>query len=592
VWWLLFVLVGIWVRKRFLLFVMLCLSCSEPKSGDEVRGVEGAPCFADGTCHAGLLCIEAICSPPEGSRDADSDAGLESDAGTGDAEPDDAAPEDAEGSDRYDAELPDSETQEAGSDGGVGCGNMQLDPGEECDDGNAGVGDGCTPSCELELRIDSLSTSACTVVNDYGGTAGTLLGIGLTTTHLLSATDSRTWAFLRPNLTGVQEVPNGARFNEMFSDLRTQTVYALADGGFPISGYYAMADGMLEVTATGPVGLIPLSLPIELSNESYRFSGRGFVIVLTHQVEVGTANGYRIELPSGVVTDLGIMPAFGTHDECESAGGIAENFGGSTYLVAPDSSISPMRVIRRHRIPDGATSVVAEFSDLGYLCNFTIDPVLGRWYFDWYGPSQLGGVARSVAHCDALFQPGGDGVVPFPGIRKGPIPQDTWYGYGLFTSSQSGATAIANSFVAPMQNTRPISLGAWIVNGGTSARPNISLQIWGSTPNATPDVNQVLAMTPFFTATNATVTTYFEFPVIAGGAPLTPGTRYWFVATTLGGSQPPELGIDRFPRHNQNSDGLVDDGVFMYSYDPIGIAFEPNTGARWAELAFTVTLGP
>ena len=41
------------------------------------------------------------------------------------------------------------------------CGNDVVDPGEECDDGNGGSGDGCDATCHVEYCGDG-------VVNDNG----------------------------------------------------------------------------------------------------------------------------------------------------------------------------------------------------------------------------------------------------------------------------------------------------------------------------------------------------------------------------------------------------------------------------------------
>jgi len=69
--------------------------------------------------------------------------------------------------------------------GGTLCGNGELDPGEQCDDGNARAGDGCTGACNLEPNFACntvgsacVSTIACgdgvvggTEACDDGGTA-------------------------------------------------------------------------------------------------------------------------------------------------------------------------------------------------------------------------------------------------------------------------------------------------------------------------------------------------------------------------------------------------------------------------------------
>lgn len=69
-----------------------------------------------------------------------------------------------------------SNLQQAGSDGGTDggpdaglCGNGQLDPGEECDDGNTTSGDGCSPGCQTEVCDGSSCPWGCCDV--YGACA-------------------------------------------------------------------------------------------------------------------------------------------------------------------------------------------------------------------------------------------------------------------------------------------------------------------------------------------------------------------------------------------------------------------------------------
>jgi cysteine-rich repeat protein len=536
---------------------------------------------------------------PSAASDADAEDALPGDAvpdATADAETADATADDADGVDAEDFEAgsPDAEPVDSGpadvgpADSGAYCGNGAIDPGEECDDGNTAAGDGCASLCERELRVVSLGAT-CSLVLDHTPSSGSHNGTALGANHIFAANgirDIRT--FELPLLTNPQVIPE--EIEEIFSDLRTSTVYTLTEGGFSITGYQAIADGVRVVTAAGTGALIPLSSPILLRSKSSRFSGRGFVIVLDRDIltQRAIAAAYRIDLPSGAVTDLGPMPAFGTETTCPGVVGIAESFGGSTYLIAPDVSLSRMSVIKRHRVPDGLTSIVAEVGDLGYVCTLTASEPLGRWFFEWNGPSQFGGTGRSIASCDAAFGPGSDGIVPFPGVRKDLMRGDT--ASNLTVGAMPGT--VANRFIAPAGNTQPVALGAWLTDEGLPGRPNVRFEVWGSTPAGEPDINQIIATTGVVSPSAAPVTTYFEFPVAPGGPALTAGATYWMILTSLAIAQPPNAGRYRVGRHAQNTDGLVDNGISKFSWDPIGIFFEANPAGSWVEMAFTVELGP
>lgn len=507
-----------------------------------------------------------------------------------DAEPADGAPADAQPMDAapIDAAPPDATPDSGPRDVGVGCGNQQLDPGEECDDGNTNAGDGCGSNCTAEMRIEQLGASTCIPPINHAALTlgGTECGTVLSSTHIFVAGDENITTFSTPNLTNPAVFPPGAPEGptEIFSDLRSQVAYALTTGGAPLMGQPGIADGMAVLSSGGLGAVIPLSTPLQIPSPSSRFSGWGFAVVLT------AGHAQRIDLPSGVVTDLGAMSPFGAFSLCScGVTGVAENFGNEIFLTAPDSPIATMTVIKRHRVPDGATAVVGEFDNLGYMCTFVASPWTMRWYLDWTGMSQMGGAARSVSHCDAIFLPGTSGIVPFSGIRKDRIRRDVYAFQPLRPSG--GSYAFANSFIAPAQNPTALSLGAWLDSSGTVGA-DIRFEIWGSTAAGAPDINQPIAATPIFHPLKTFDFSYVETPVDGIPLPLVPGVEYWFVATVLGISQPSTTGQYRFARHLQNSDGLIDGGRFMFTNDPLGLVFEPTPGDAWAEMSFTVILGP
>src|SRR5262249_7618180 len=107
-----------------------------------------------------------------------------------------------------------------------------------------------------------------------------------------------------------------------------------------------------------------------------------------------------IDLPSGLVMDLGFLGYF-PHSSCENWAywGVAEFFNGSAYLVYVRDS----QTIARTRVPDGVTTGLAGFSDLGDMCSFTVSLPRQRWYYHFEGSSQFGGDTDSLGYAAASF---------------------------------------------------------------------------------------------------------------------------------------------------------------------------------------------
>lgn len=82
------------MRSYPLVLVMFATACSSPSIP---AGTERGPCYGNGTCNAGLVCLSDLCVRAPAS-DAGADTGLSSDAGTGsDAPSTDAWSPDAAG---------------------------------------------------------------------------------------------------------------------------------------------------------------------------------------------------------------------------------------------------------------------------------------------------------------------------------------------------------------------------------------------------------------------------------------------------------------------------------------------------------------
>src|SRR6185503_17180600 len=120
--------------------------------------------------------------------------------------------------------------------------------------------------------------------------------------------------------------------------------------------------------------------------------------------------------------------------------------------------------------------------------------------------------------------------------------------------SDGGTYVYSDSFIAPFGDTNVAILGTWlsplrsapagsIGNTVTGFHPAgsgnsiVRFQVWGTAGNGGPDWTQVLASTDSFTA-DAPGLNLYNKPVTSGGGPLVPGTKYWFVATTVGLGDP------------------------------------------------------
>lgn len=200
------------------------------------------------------------------------------------------------------------------------------------------------------------------------------------------------------------------RLGALCSDLDTGRIYALARDGLPFDTYPAVrtVNQLLEIDPlTGmPVGSpIPLSTTLNLPTYNGGvFSGSGRVVLHDRQ------RVYDIALPSGAVTDLGTMPLTDVYaDTGWAAWGVAEFFDGRLHLAYRANYGSS--IIRR-RVPDGQSTTIATFTDLGYLDAWSVSPASGRWYFNYSGRNQFGNGTRLLGQADAVIDHGPPATPP------------------------------------------------------------------------------------------------------------------------------------------------------------------------------------
>ena len=234
-----------------------------------------------------------------------------------------------------------------------------------------------------------------------------------------------------------QSVSLGLRYEAMVSDLRTEKVYVLADGDLPLSDFGGVFSTLLEVdenTGAMTTNRIDLSSEIIVPGGSLPsvvgvFSGFGRMLL--HN---GT-RAYHISLPGGEVSDAGAMPG-PVHNLTESwaYSGIAEFFGGELYMVYVRNSLE----IARTRVPDGMTTAITQFSNLGSMAAIGISPTLRRWYFHYEGTSQFGGGTETIGFADVEL----DVVEPVgpPEIRANPADRNAYAGRDVTFQSRAVGT--------------------------------------------------------------------------------------------------------------------------------------------------------
>lgn len=245
------------------------------------------------------------------------------------------------------------------------------------------------------FRIIALTTSNSQVVDHAGVTGDDRGGIGVSATHVYYTGDSATARFSATNLTGATALAQ--RYEALVSDLRTETLYTLANDTDLISGPSGYVTALIEINGSTGVltsNRLALSTSIPLGFDTGIFAGYGAVVLHTGN------RLYRIELPSGVVLELGAMPSF-PHYTCENWAywGVAEFFAGSLYL----DYVRDSQTIVRTRVPDGATTNLSSFSNLGDMCSFSVSLPRNRWYFHYQGSAQFGGTAETLGYATATF---------------------------------------------------------------------------------------------------------------------------------------------------------------------------------------------
>ena len=274
--------------------------------------------------------------------------------------------------------------------------------GTRCMTGESCLGGRCINFGTGTFRIDSLTPTACNLVEHNTVTGDDRGGIAISSTNVFYTGDSATGRF-GLDLSGGASV--GRQYDALVSELSTGTIYTFGSSATtPIGNGGGAASHLIQINgSTGALTstAIALSTTIMLGNQSGFFAGSG---------RVGVHNGagnraYVVLLPAGTVVDLGTM-ALPAHRTCENWAywGTMEFFGGATYFdIVGDDSIYPETTVFRVSVPSGTRATLASFTNLSEMCSFVASPANRRWYWHHEGASQFGGSDESIGYCNATY---------------------------------------------------------------------------------------------------------------------------------------------------------------------------------------------
>ena len=241
------------------------------------------------------------------------------------------------------------------------------------------------------FRILSFGTNNAVTIDHNSLTGDDRGGLVLSSNRVFITGDTSTAHYDAGNLGG------GVRMNRVLdglvADLRTETVYSLADGTNQLSNYNLnRIDGLLELNSntgqwTGRRVLLSEPIPFQYYSSGV-FSGSGRVVLWANN------QLYHISLPEGMVTLMGTLniPEF-YYSESWAFWGVVECFSNALHLVYVQNN----RNIVRSTVVPGTTPgqlglrtvVLQTFYGLGDMSSFSVSLSRNRWYFHHEAGSQF-----------------------------------------------------------------------------------------------------------------------------------------------------------------------------------------------------------
>lgn len=208
----------------------------------------------------------------------------------------------------------------------------------------------------------------------------------------------------------------------IFSDLSSGQLYSFWSStysAFSSSSTYTQNINALrtmdaDLNYTGNV--INLSQTINASYGSMVFAGSGFVVLWSYY----DSHFYKIELPSGTVTDLGSETLSNSRIQTENwaSWGVAECNGNGysfVYRATTNTTLGTnYNSITRYDLGTDTYSVASSFNNitLGDMACITYSPWNSRWYFNSESSYYFGSYSENIGYASASHNGnGGSGVL-------------------------------------------------------------------------------------------------------------------------------------------------------------------------------------
>ncbi|MGB0390609.1 MAG: T9SS type A sorting domain-containing protein [Salibacteraceae bacterium] len=291
-----------------------------------------------------------------------------------------------------------------------------LDPTITTGDTNICAGDSLTMQTEsgCYFNMTSINNTSYYAVNSYTSVGDDKGGIAVTPNYIYYTGDNYT-ARYDLNLSSYVRY---SQKDGLFSDLSSGSLYTFWSttyNGFTNSYTYTSSINAIRPlnASLGYVGSpIMLSQSINAGSGSMVFAGSGFVVLWS----AADYHLYKIELPSGTVTDLGYENSFyNTRYSSESwaSWGIAEcNAQGHSFVFRANYNSSwgtDVNEITRFDLDTRTYSTASNFSglSLGSMACITYSPWNSRWYYQSEYSTYFSNFSEHLGYASAVHNGSG-----------------------------------------------------------------------------------------------------------------------------------------------------------------------------------------
>tara|TARA_R110002050_G_scaffold149463_1_gene275997 strand:- start:15518 stop:25336 length:9819 start_codon:yes stop_codon:yes gene_type:complete len=255
--------------------------------------------------------------------------------------------------------------------------------------------------------LSSMGNNTYYNTSSYYGAGDDRGGIAVTQNYLYYTGDNYTVRY-NSDLTSYNSF---SRRDGIFSDLSTGQLYTFWNStysNFTSSNTYTTSINSLrtmDVSLNYTGAVINLSQTINAGYYSYVFAGSGYVVLWSNNDQ----HFYKIELPSGTVTDLGTYNLGNVRYNTESwaSWGIAEcNANNYSFVFRANSNTSlgtNYNELTRFDLGTSTFSTASSFSNvsLGDMACITYSPWNNRWYYQSEYSTTFGSLSENIGYSNA-----------------------------------------------------------------------------------------------------------------------------------------------------------------------------------------------